>query len=174
MEKQKTLGYRIHDLIPYKSYARKNIGYLYAIQHGAKVIYETDDHNCPTSGKITFHLQNTGEFYVYKTDSSVVNPYEHFGQGSIWPRGYPLDRIADPPSHTFIKCAEVETSVQQGIVNGDPDVDAIFRLTRKDKDVSLNVEFDADADPVVLPPKTLAPFNSQNTLFLYMGLWAML
>lgn len=174
VEKQKTLGYRIHDLIPYKSYARKNIGYLYAIQHGAKVIYETDDDNCPTSGKITFHLENTGEFYVYKTDSSVVNPYEHFGQSSIWPRGYPLDRIADPPSHTFIKCAEVETPVQQGIVNGDPDVDAIFRLTRKDKDVPLNVEFDADADPVVLPPKTLAPFNSQNTLFLYKGLWAML
>ena len=62
VEKQKTLGYRIHDLIPYKSYARKNIGYLYAIQHGAKVIYETDDDNCPTSGKITFHLENTGEF----------------------------------------------------------------------------------------------------------------
>ena len=174
VEKQKTLGYRIHNLISYKSYARKNIGYLYAIQHGAKGIYETDDDNCPASGKITFHLQNSGEFYVYKTDSSVVNPYEHFGQSTIWPRGYPLDRIADPPSHTFNKCAEVDTSVQQGVVNGDPDVDAIFRLTRKDKDVPVNVEFDADADPVVLPPKTLAPFNSQNTLFLYKGLWAML
>ena len=29
---QKRLGYRIHDLLPYRSYARKNLGYLYAIQ----------------------------------------------------------------------------------------------------------------------------------------------
>ena len=174
VEKQKSLGYRIHDFLPYKSYARKNLGYLYAIQHGAKIIFETDDDNSPTSGKITFFQQETGDFFVYRTDSIVVNPYEHFGQSTIWPRGYPLDRIADPPSHRFIKCQGVDTSIQQGVVNGDPDVDAIFRLTRKDKDVSLKVEFDADAPSVVLPPKTMAPFNSQNTLFMKKALWAML
>lgn len=174
MERQRTLGYRIHDLIPYKSYARKNIGYLYAIQHGAKIIYETDDDNSPTSGKITFHQKDTGDFYVFKTDSVVVNPYGHFGQNTIWPRGYPLDLIADPPSHRFVKCQGVDTSIQQGVVNGDPDVDAIFRLTRKDKGVNLNVEFDAEAPPVVLPPNTFAPFNSQNTLFLQKAFWALL
>ena len=174
MERQKTLGYRIHDLLEYRSYPRKNIGYLYAIQHGAKIIYETDDDNSPTSGKITFYQQETGDFFVYKTDSAMVNPYEHFGQSTIWPRGYPLDHIGDPPSHRFVKCAGVDTSVQQGVVNGDPDVDAIFRLTRKDKGVNLNVEFDAKAPPVVLPPNTLAPFNSQNTLFLHKALWALL
>ena len=174
VEKQKSLGYRIHDFLPYKSYARKNLGYLYAIQHGAKIIYDTDDDNSPTSGKITFFQQETGDFFVYRTDSSVVNPYEHFGQSTIWPRGYPLDRIADPPAHTFVKCAGVDTSIQQGVVNGDPDVDAIFRLTRKDKNVDLKVEFDAHAPTVVLPPKTMAPFNSQNTLFLSKGLWGTL
>ena len=174
VEKQKSLGYYIHDLLPYKSYARKNIGYLYAIQHGAKIIYETDDDNSPTSGKITFHQQETGDFLVYRTDSVVVNPYEHFGQSTIWPRGYPLEHIADPPSHQFVKCPGVDTAIQQGVVNGDPDVDAIFRLTRKDQGVDLKVEFDADAPPVVLPPHTMAPFNSQNTLFLNKALWGML
>ena len=111
---------------------------------------------------------------MYRTDSTVVNPYEHFGQGTIWPRGYPLDRIADPPSHKFLKCKEVDTSIQQGVVNGDPDVDAIFRLTRKDTGVDLKVEFDSDALPVVLPPNTMAPFNSQNTLFMNKALWGML
>ena len=38
-------------------------------------------------------------------------------------------------------------------MNGDPDVDAIFRLTRKGKDVDLKVEFDAASASVVLPPK---------------------
>ena len=168
------MGYRIHDLLPYKSYARKNLGYLYAIQHGAKIIYETDDDNSPTSGKITFYQEETGKFFVYKTDSIVVNPYEHFGQSTIWPRGYPLDRIADPPSHTFVTCFGADTSIQQGVVNGDPDVDAIFRLTRKDKGVDLKVEFDSEAPSVALPPKTMAPFNSQNTLFTNRALWGML
>ena len=144
VEKQKTLGYRIHDLLPYKSYSRKNMGYLYAIQHGAKMIYETDDDNSPTEGKITFYQKDSGKFLVYKTDSSVVNPYEHFGQSTIWPRGYPLDFISEPPARTFVECEGVDTSVQQGVVNGDPDVDAIFRLTRKDKGVDLDVEFDTE------------------------------
>ncbi|KAK6018516.1 hypothetical protein OSTOST_15893, partial [Ostertagia ostertagi] len=33
--------------LPYKSYTRKNVGYLYAIQHGAEWIYDTDDDNKP-------------------------------------------------------------------------------------------------------------------------------
>lgn len=174
VEKQKTLGYRIHDLLPYKSYSRKNMGYLYAIQHGAKMIYETDDDNSPTEGKITFYQKDSGKFHVYKTDSPMVNPYEHFGQSTIWPRGYPLDFISEPPARKFVECEGVDTSVQQGVVNGDPDVDAIFRLTRKDKGVDLDVEFDGDAPPVVLPQGTFAPYNSQNTLFLHRAMWGLL
>jgi hypothetical protein len=45
VEKQKELGYKIYDLLPYGHYGRKNIGYIYAVQHGARVIYETDDDN---------------------------------------------------------------------------------------------------------------------------------
>ncbi|EPB71894.1 hypothetical protein ANCCEY_09019 [Ancylostoma ceylanicum] len=47
VEYQQRLGYRILDHLPYKSYARKNIGYLYAIQNGAEWIYDTDDDNKP-------------------------------------------------------------------------------------------------------------------------------
>lgn len=174
IEKQKALGYQIVDLVPFRSYARKNIGYLYAIHHGAKIIYETDDDNAPTSGKITFFQEEKGDFLVYSTDTDTVNPYEHFGQSTIWPRGYPLEKIADPPQHSFVKCKDVAPSIQQGVVDGDPDVDAVFRLTRKDKGVKLDVKFDAKAPVVVLPHGTLAPFNSQNTLFHYNALWAML
>ena len=33
--------------IPYNSYTRKNLGYLYAIMKGAEWIYDTDDDNKP-------------------------------------------------------------------------------------------------------------------------------
>jgi hypothetical protein len=48
IERQKELGYSISRLVPYKSYTRKMIGYLYAIQNGAEWIYDTDDDNQPT------------------------------------------------------------------------------------------------------------------------------
>ena len=43
IEKQQQLPYRIVKLLPWNHYCRKNIGYLYAIEHGAQVIYDTDD-----------------------------------------------------------------------------------------------------------------------------------
>jgi hypothetical protein len=48
LQEQKTrLKYKTIRLIPYNSYTRKVIGYLYAIEHGAKWIYDTDDDNGP-------------------------------------------------------------------------------------------------------------------------------
>lgn len=176
VEKQKQLGYKVHDMLRYKSYTRKNIGYLYAIQHGAKIIYETDDDNCPSNGKIEFDQQTEVEYHVYDgVKSTVVNPYAHFGQKSIWPRGYPLDKISDPAPRTFRKCKKMKGAiVQQGVVDGDPDVDAIFRLTRKDAGVDLRVTFDKTAPPVLLPRGVMAPYNTQNTLHLYDAFWGLL
>ena len=51
---QEELGYRTVKVMPYKNYARKTIGHLYAIEHGAKLIYETDDDTYPYEGKIKF------------------------------------------------------------------------------------------------------------------------
>lgn len=42
---QKRLHYHIVDHIPWRHFGRKNIGYLYAIEHGAEIIYDTDDDN---------------------------------------------------------------------------------------------------------------------------------
>lgn len=49
VDEQIQLNYSIHQLISYNSYTRKMIGYLYAIEHGAKWIYDTDDDNRPLS-----------------------------------------------------------------------------------------------------------------------------
>ena len=38
-------------LVPQRNYARKAVGYLYALQHGAKLIYESDDDNAPKPGE---------------------------------------------------------------------------------------------------------------------------
>lgn len=174
IKEQLKLGYKSTQLIEFKSYARKSIGYLYAIQHGAKVIYDTDDDNSPTTGNIGFDPDSKLEYLVYQaSNQQTVNPYVHFGQSTVWPRGYPLDRISDEPLYSFKQCRQQRALVQQGVVNGDPDVDAIYRLTRKDSSVDLKIEFDSDAPPVLLPTSVMAPYNSQNTLHLYDAFWGL-
>jgi hypothetical protein len=64
--------------------------------------------------------------------------------------------------------------VQQGLVNGDPDVDAIYRLTRKNFRNLLKIEFDSNAPPLVLKKNQYAPFNSQNTFFHYDAFWSLI
>ena len=41
MEEQAKMDFELATLLPYKSYARKNLGYLYAISKGATRIYDT-------------------------------------------------------------------------------------------------------------------------------------
>ena len=57
--------------------------------------------------------------------------------------------------------------IQQGLVDNDPDVDAIFRLTRE-----LPIFFNTN-EPISLKPFTMAPFNSQNTIFHYDAFWGL-
>ena len=102
------------------------------------------------------------------------NPYAHFGQSSIWPRGYPLDRVGLPVDYRYQVCSKATPTILQGVVNGDPDVDAVFRLTRRQPPMAFTLTFDSAAPPLILPLGTFAPFNSQNTFFLYRSLWAMI
>uniref|UniRef100_A0A0N4WY04 Glycosyltransferase family 2 protein n=1 Tax=Haemonchus placei TaxID=6290 RepID=A0A0N4WY04_HAEPC len=147
------LGFRITTLLPENSYTRKNVGYLYAIQMGAKWIYDTDDDNKP-----------------FGKDSSckLFNPYRFFGHPVMWPRGFPLEHLK---GHSNGKgrlrlCRSIRTpAVQQGLVHKDPDVDAIYRLLYADKKTGLNESFSKLASPIVLSSGTYSPWNSQNTLF---------
>lgn len=53
VDEQWQLGYEIVKHLPTGNYARKMVGYLYAIAGGAQVIYETDDDNEPLPGVLT-------------------------------------------------------------------------------------------------------------------------
>ncbi|GFO05681.1 conserved uncharacterized protein [Plakobranchus ocellatus] len=174
MEQQKKLNYFTTEFIPEKSYARKNIGYLYAIQHGAKIIYETDDDNRPLFGLKRFDYGSTFAGLEF-AGRDLFNPYHHFGQSTLWPRGFPLSAIGQASDRLYRMYQNMKTpSIQQGVVNGDPDMDAIFRLTRKRVDRRLDVHFDSVAPAAALPAGTFSPFNSQNTLFHEDAFWALL
>ena len=50
-------------------------------------------------------------------------------KGSLLPRGFPLERVNDPLTRGEKTTHQAKIGVWQGMVDGAPDVDAIFRLT---------------------------------------------
>lgn len=145
-------------MIPADSYSRKNLGYLAAIRAGAGVIVETDDDNVPydTFGS-GLSRRVVGSPVL---DAGWVNVYRAFTTDRIWPRGLPLASIAPsmerPP--TLGPTAEADCPIQQFLADGDPDVDAIYRLIG-------GPEVTFSGEPVLLLPGTFTPLNSQNTVW---------
>lgn len=145
-------------LAPVGHYSRKNLGYLYAICHGAECILETDDDNWPyTSFGCNLSPIVEGRLVGGK---DWINIYHYFSSENIWPRGLPLDAIYNQGKE-IVERVRRECVIQQFLVDADPDVDAIFRLVFNGR----CVDFDRNAYPVILQNGTWSPFNSQNTLF---------
>lgn len=149
------LGFNITTILPTGHYARKNIGYLYAMMNDAGCIYETDDDNAPNDS-----WQKRGREVIARTvrHDGWFNVYRCFTDRLIWPRGLPLGEIRnDRVSVSLSDPGSVVAPVQQGLVDGSPDVDAAWRLI-------LDEEFTFSRDPsVCLEPGAWCPFNSQNT-----------
>ncbi len=154
-EDQVKLGYKSATMLPWNHYSRKNIGYLYAISKGAKLIYETDDDNEPIQGLHPSECE--ANLPSLSTIDSCFNIYRYFDCPEVWPRGYPLDKILTGSDFSIAPPSSCVVGVEQGIVNGSPDVDAIFRLTQ-----DRHLEF-KNRPSIFLPEGLFCPFNSQNT-----------
>lgn len=186
IEQQASLGFRVVDYLPYDSYVRKSVGYLFAIQHGAKRIFDADDRGEVIGGDLGKHFDLDLEGVVAKqqrvlqyshlnSNRTVVNPYVHFGQRSVWPRGLPLENVGEVGHEEFY--AEVNGGnqyIQQGISNGLPDVDSVFYSTRKSGGEAFDIRFDENAPKVALPQGIMVPMNSFNSMFHYNAFWALM
>ena len=102
----------------------------------------------------------------------MFNPYPFFQPTNgtfIWPRGFPLQFIRDEntytvPSQSFaLDDADGDdfesVAVIQSLANHDPDVDAIFRMTRP-----LPISFHREETILVPPRAVYTPWNAQAVL----------
>lgn len=144
-----------YNLIPFRHYARKNFGYLHAIKSGYETIAESDDDNYPYEGWFTVPSQKS-----YKTIVSPKYPniYSYFTKTFVWPRGFPLREITSKNKNEY-KNQEAKVLVWQGLVDGDPDVDAIHRLV-----FGSDITFAKDKT-LVLEQGVISAFNTQNTVW---------
>ena len=156
LEAQGETGFAFARLCPTRHYARKNLGYLLAIRSGAEVIVETDDDNVPRE---EFWRQRQRHHRVSRvSEAGWINAYRYFSDALIWPRGLPLDvAAAEIPDFDTLPVDDVDCPIQQGLVDDNPDVDAIYRLI-----LPLPQRFRRDRR-LALASGSWCPFNSQNT-----------
>jgi hypothetical protein len=156
LARQQTTGLKTAELLPTRHYARKNIGYLLAMRGRSRMLLETDDDNMPLPA---FWAERKPEQRVPAlAGTGWINVYGYFSEANIWPRGLPLDAIQAPqPAFDALPVVESECPIQQGLADGNPDVDAIYRQV-----LPLPITFRPDRR-VALGEGAWSPFNSQST-----------
>jgi hypothetical protein len=150
-------------ILPWNSYSRKMLGYLESVKDGCQWIRETDDDNIP---KLSF-LDYPQSTCLTRTAGAVVSPwvnlYSGFTTRRIWPRGLPLQVLNDVfLNPLFISDSLIEVKdvvIYQALADGEPDVDALYRLTVEEES---NINFE-DFAPLLVPKNSMTPFNSQAT-----------
>lgn len=125
-------------LLPFNHLGRKNLGYVYAIWHGARYIWDFEDdvmilsrfrtklHPPGLDGDEAVNSSKTqqGSYEVHVPKGSynadVFNPFPVFGasHNPSWPRGFPVDRVlsnssssSSPHSHAHYRPPQIELVV---------------------------------------------------------------
>ena len=210
------------EMMPFKSFARKNIGYLFAISNGAQVIFDFDDDNVlmpledgKTIPPPIFHFGDDGlgldrtvllKFININSEEKggatrtpkrqtdvppplaaplAFNPYIFMGASHqhSWPRGFPIDQLQNNFVNVNGLLADIDTTevgdlpyssigVIQSLCNGDPDNDAVFRMTRPDS-TNFSFEHSAKSLPLLIPSNAYSPYNAQATTHLYNAFWGL-
>jgi hypothetical protein len=156
-EKQEELYPELSQIIGWKTIQRRNIGFVYAYQNGADIVATVDDDNIPyESWGDNILIGNEVEVDEYENTScpffDSISTTEH---NQLWHRGFPIEYLQVKNNIDYKGKTKIIPLVQAEFWDGDPDIDAICRLSKKPI-----VKF-KHFDPFTT--KQLTPFNSQNT-----------
>ena len=192
-EDQKALDNEFVNALPWNNFGRKNVGFLYAIMHGATVIWDFDDDNmlkfwipsaapegAPSLSTAIPSSQGVETIQVlepYNHSFPTYNPYPALGAPTLpsWPRGLPLSHIKLTECYdSQIKTRDINhqsIAVLQSLAEHQPDLDAIYRITMP---VPFSFKRSKETKPLLVPKGVLTPYNAQATLHLQPSFWALL
>jgi len=153
---QENISKELSDIIGWKSIQRRNLGFLFAYQQGADIVATVDDDNIPYDdwGKDVLVGQEI-ECDLYEPEENVFDPLSVTNTPNIWHRGYPIELLQKRHRVEYKGKVKRKVLVQADLWDGDPDIDAMARLTMKPI-VKYNIEKPFCSNKI-------SPFNSQNT-----------
>jgi hypothetical protein len=148
---------KLSNIIGWKTIQRRNIGFVYAYHKGCDVLATVDDDNIPYPNWGENIM--VGEYVVYDNyncEKDVFDPLSVTKDNYIWHRGYPIQYLTDRLKTEYRGKSIKKCLVQANLWDGDPDIDAMARLSFKPcihyKDITAP-----------FGSEKVAPFNSQNT-----------
>jgi hypothetical protein len=156
-EEQEKLYPELSNIIGWKSIQRRNIGFVYVYHKGADIIATVDDDNIP--------YDNWGDNVLIGSEIEI-DLYENVGcpyfdpisptnYSDLWYRGFPIEYLSFKNNIEYKGKTKRKILIQADFWDGDPDIDAICRLSKKPI-----VKFESFKP---FGSNQLAPFNSQNT-----------
>ena len=158
---------------------RKNIGYYYAVTHGANIIWDFDDYNMlkfwipgaapPGAPSIEASIPVADKIKVLEHDNynwEMWNPYPVMGAPDIdsWPRGLPVDGAFNKESSSSLlketTISRESIAVLQSLSDRQPDADELYQAL-----MPFPFYFKKRSMKSVLVPKySLTPYNNKATL----------
>lgn len=146
------------ELTGWNTFDVRNLGYIEAYQMGADVIASVDDDNIPYDDWGT-------DLYVNKeivcdlyepVVHDVFDPLSITTRNEIWHRGYPIEYVPTRHNVEYKGKTKREVLVQADLWDGNPDIDAIARMT-----FNPCVKYSDITSPYC--STKFSPFNTQNT-----------
>lgn len=153
---QEELNKPLSDCIGWNSIQRRNMGFVYAWRNGADIVATVDDDNVPYDFWGEDLLINRDvEVDIYEPKcSDYFDPLVPTNYNHLWHRGFPIEEL-DNRKTLYMGKKIIRPKIQADLWDGDPDIDAICRLTYKPI-CKFNV-----TKPYA--SSAISPFNSQNT-----------
>jgi len=156
-EEQEKLYPELSETIGWKSIQRRNIGFVYAYHNGADVMATVDDDNIPYSNwGDNILVGSEVEIDLYENiGCPYFDPISPTNHNDLWHRGFPIEYLPFKNNIEYKGKTKRKILIQADFWDGDPDIDAICRLSKKPI-----VKFEQFKP---FGSNQLAPFNSQNT-----------
>ena len=156
------------DIFPPNDAARKMVGTMLAYALGAETVIMMDDDNYVRDMEVDFvgaHgiVGSTVEVPCVRTECGWFNVYQAVEEREnipFFPRAFPWSARTRESMAGKMERREIRIVANQGLVKGDPDIDAISRLFWPIEVLGMR----SDYEPAfALELGTWAPLNDQNT-----------
>lgn len=156
-EEQTEMYPELSEAIGWKTIQRRNIGFIYAYNQDAEVVATVDDDNIPYDnwGTDLYIGKEIEVDYWKNTRFNIFDPLSVTNQKHLWHRGYPIEALQLKNEVLYLGKKKITPLIQADLWDGDPDIDAMCRLSFKPM-----VKFDITQP---FASSQFSPFNSQNT-----------
>ena len=132
------------------------MGFLFAYREGVDILATVDDDNIPYDfWGSNLYVNKEIDVDIYTSDNGYFDPLSVTNHDDLWHRGYPIELVPNKNNINHIGKEKRKVLVQADLWDGDPDIDAICRLSKMPE-----VKFDLSKP---FASNQIGPFNSQNT-----------